>query len=112
VTSMRAWMEALVSAKGSDLHLKVGSPPCMRVDGRLVVSRTRDGGKSFDVLSKGLPPAPGYDLVYRHGMDVTADGECLAMASTTGNLWISEDQGESWGALSLHLPPIAAVRFA
>jgi len=37
VTSMRAWMEALVSAKGSDLHLKVGSPPRMRVDGRLVV---------------------------------------------------------------------------
>jgi len=30
-------MEALVSAKGSDLHLKVGSPPRMRVDGRLVV---------------------------------------------------------------------------
>jgi Tfp pilus assembly pilus retraction ATPase PilT len=29
-------MEALV-AKGSDLHLKVGSPPRMRVDGRLVV---------------------------------------------------------------------------
>jgi twitching motility protein PilT len=30
-------MEALVSAKGSDLHLKVGSPPRMRVDGHLVV---------------------------------------------------------------------------
>src|SRR4029453_10535257 len=37
VTSMRAWMEALVSAKGSDLHLKVGSPPRMRVDGHLAV---------------------------------------------------------------------------
>ncbi|HEV3398687.1 MAG TPA: PilT/PilU family type 4a pilus ATPase, partial [Actinomycetes bacterium] len=34
---MMAWMEALVAAKGSDLHLKVGSPPRMRVDGRLVV---------------------------------------------------------------------------
>ena len=30
-------MEALVSAKGSDLHLKVGSPPRMRVDGVCVV---------------------------------------------------------------------------
>jgi twitching motility protein PilT len=36
VTSMQDWLEALVSAKGSDLHLKVGSPPRMRVDGRLV----------------------------------------------------------------------------
>ena len=34
---MMAWMEALVAAKGSDLHLKVGSPPRMRVDGNLVV---------------------------------------------------------------------------
>jgi len=34
---MLAWLEALVAAKGSDLHLKVGSPPRMRVDGRLVM---------------------------------------------------------------------------
>jgi twitching motility protein PilT len=34
---MGAWLEALVAAKGSDLHLKVGSPPRMRVDGRLIV---------------------------------------------------------------------------
>ncbi|HET6751496.1 MAG TPA: PilT/PilU family type 4a pilus ATPase, partial [Actinomycetes bacterium] len=37
VTSLVAWLEALVDVKGSDLHLKVGSPPRMRVDGRLVV---------------------------------------------------------------------------
>jgi twitching motility protein PilT len=37
VTSMMTWLEALVAAKGSDLHLKVGSPPRMRVDGRLVM---------------------------------------------------------------------------
>ena len=37
MTSMMTWLEALVAAKGSDLHLKVGSPPRMRVDGRLVV---------------------------------------------------------------------------
>ena len=33
---MVAWLEALVAAKGSDLHLKVGSPPRMRVDGQLI----------------------------------------------------------------------------
>jgi twitching motility protein PilT len=32
---MRAWLEALVARQGSDLHLKVGSPPQMRVDGQL-----------------------------------------------------------------------------
>jgi twitching motility protein PilT len=37
VLSMVAWLEALVAARGSDLHLKVGSPPRMRVDGKLIV---------------------------------------------------------------------------
>jgi len=32
--------------------------------------------------------------------------------STTGGLWLSEDQGESWRNLSVHLPPIYRVRFA
>jgi twitching motility protein PilT len=34
--SMLAWLEALVAARGSDLHLKAGSPPRIRVDGRLI----------------------------------------------------------------------------
>lgn len=82
------------------------------VDGRLVVTRTRDGGKRFESLSEGLPPPPCYDLVYRHGLAVDATGERLAMGSTTGGLWISENQGETWQCVSAHLPPIAAVRFA
>jgi twitching motility protein PilT len=36
VTNLTAWLEALAGAKGSDLHVKVGSTPRMRVDGRLV----------------------------------------------------------------------------
>jgi hypothetical protein len=82
------------------------------VDARFVVTRTRDGGKHFDVLSAGLPAEPSYDLVYRHGLAVDATGMRLAMGSTTGGLWISEDSGDAWQCVSLNLPPIAAVRFA
>lgn len=81
------------------------------VDGRLVVTRTRDGGKSFDSHAEGLPPAPGYDLVYRHALVVDASGQRLAMASTSGNLWVSEDGGEHWQGLSRHLPPVSALAF-
>ena len=37
-------------------------------EGKLVVTRTRDGGKSFDVLTKGLPQSHAYDIVYRHAL--------------------------------------------
>ena len=81
------------------------------VDGRLVVTRTRDGGQHFDVLHQGLPDEPAYDLVYRHALDISGDGERLAFGSTTGSLWVSEDQGDSWQSVSKHLPPVLCVRF-
>jgi len=81
------------------------------VDGRMVLTRTRDAGKTFDVLSKGLPSEHAYDLVYRHGLDISRDGNRLVCGSTTGSLWVSEDQGDSWQTVSTHLPPIACVRF-
>jgi photosystem II stability/assembly factor-like uncharacterized protein len=81
------------------------------VDGKFIALRTSDGGKSFDVLTKGLPQEHAYDLVYRHGLEVAADGKTLAMGSTTGSLWLSGDGGEGWRALSTHLPPIFVVRF-
>jgi hypothetical protein len=82
------------------------------VDGRLVVNRTSDGGKTFETLTRGLPQEHAYDLVYRHALDVTADGSTLAFGSTTGNLWLSEDSGDSWQTLSNNLPPVYQVRFA
>lgn len=82
------------------------------VDGKLVVARTRDGGQSFEVLSKGLPQRHAYDLVWRHALAVDESGERLAFGSTSGGLWISENRGDSWAMLEARLPPIAAVRFA
>lgn len=81
------------------------------VDGRLVVTRTRDGGRSFEALGRGLPERDCFDLVYRHALAVDATGERLAMGSTTGNLWTSEDGGSSWRLVAGNLPPIAAVHF-
>lgn len=80
------------------------------VDAKVVVTRTRDGGQSFEVLDKGLP-SPAYDLTFRHALDVDGSGERLAFGSTTGSLWLSEDQGDSWKALHAHLPPVLCVRF-
>ena len=58
-----------------------------------------------------LPPPHAYDLVYRHALGVDASGERLAMASTSGNLWLSENGGDDWQCLSTHLPPVSALAF-
>jgi len=82
------------------------------VNGRFVITRTRDGGASFESLANGLPTGPCYDLVYRHGLIVDSTGTRLAVGSTTGNFWISEDGGDQWHLLSTTLPPIATLAFA
>jgi len=79
-------------------------------DGALSVTRTRDGGKTWQSLRAGLPQRDAYDLVYRHGLDVDPTGTQLAMGSTTGSLWVSEDAGEGWSLVNAHLPPVYAVR--
>jgi hypothetical protein len=81
------------------------------VDAKVVVTRTRDGGKTFQTLAEGLPSQPAYDLVYRHALDVDATGNRLAFGSTTGGLWISENAGDSWWMLPTRLPPVYCVRF-
>lgn len=81
------------------------------VDGRVVVSRTTDGGETFEVFSEGLPTEHAYDIVFRHCLAISDDGKRLVMGSSTGSLWVSDDRGESWQTISKHLPQIYCVRF-
>lgn len=80
--------------------------------GKMAVTRTRDGGRTFDVLTDGLPQEHAYDIVYRHALALDSTGTRLAIGSTTGGLWISETQGDRWILVSHTLPPIYAVQFA
>ncbi len=66
-----------------------------------MVTRTRDGGQSFDILRNGLPQDHAYDLVYRHSVAI----------DDTGGLWTTADGGDHWATVSTQLPPIHAVRF-
>ncbi len=79
------------------------------VNGKMVVTRTDDGGSSFKVLGAGLPATDAYHLVYRHSMELAPGGQTMALSSTTGGLWISPDAGENWTCVSRDLPPVAAL---
>ena len=79
---------------------------------RIRECRPRSKTKTWEVLDDGLPSGPAYDIVFRHALDVGADGDTLAMGSTTGSLWVSDDQGDRWRELSANLPPVYCVRIA
>ncbi|MBK8972761.1 MAG: hypothetical protein IPM37_16030 [Hahellaceae bacterium] len=81
----------------------------MAIGGGLFVARTSDGGKSWQKLSRGLPQQHAYDIVYRHALDAADD--CVCFGSTTGNVYLSEDRGETWHCLGNHFPPVYSVRF-
>ncbi|MCB9730847.1 MAG: hypothetical protein H6746_20415 [Deltaproteobacteria bacterium] len=82
----------------------------MAIGGGLFVARTQDGGETWEQLRAGLPQENAYDVVYRHALAVS--GDRLAFGSTTGNLYVSEDRGESWQTVGNNLPPVYSVRFA
>ncbi len=79
------------------------------IDGALFVARTSNGGQSWEPLRRGLPQREAYDVVYRHALSNQDD--LLAFGSTTGNLYVSEDRGDSWTTVANNLPPIFSVRF-
>ena len=81
----------------------------MAIDGGLFVARTRDGGRTWQQLRKGLPQENAYDVVLRHAFH--NGGDRLAFGSTTGNLYVSEDRGDTWQTVANNLPPVYSVRF-
>jgi hypothetical protein len=81
----------------------------MSLEGGLFVARTDDGGESWKSFRKGLPQKDAYDVVYRHALD--ARGDVVCFGSTTGNVYLSEDRGESWRCVGNNFPPVHSVRF-
>ena len=81
----------------------------MRVphDLALCVCRTDDGGRTWQQLREGLPQKHCFDIVFRHAFVI--DNQTLAFGTTTGNLFLSENGGDSWRCLSSHLPRIDSL---
>lgn len=86
-----------------------GDQERMAIGGALFVGRTQDGGASWEQLREGLPQEHAYDVVLRHALGNS--GDSLAFGSTTGNLYVSENRGDSWRVVANNLPPIYSVRF-
>lgn len=77
------------------------------VDNAFCVSRTDDGGKTWQSFREGLPQVGCFDFSYRHGL-IYRDNE-LVVGTACGSLYHSGDRGETWRELSMQLPPIYCV---
>jgi photosystem II stability/assembly factor-like uncharacterized protein len=79
------------------------------VDLKLVVCKTRDGGRHWTSLSNGLPQANTFDIVLRHSF--VRKGNMMSFGTNNGNLYASGDDGESWRAVSQNLATINCLTF-
>ncbi|MFY0689365.1 MAG: glycosyl hydrolase [Cyclobacteriaceae bacterium] len=77
------------------------------VDQSLCISRTGNGGKTWQALRSGLPQEQCFDIVFRHAMDKR--GDHIVFGTTTGNAYFSNNRGDGWQNLSTNLPLIYAV---
>ena len=82
-------------------------------DGKLAVWRTRDAGSSWQKLTQGLPGENAYVGVLRDGMAIDKqDDPGLYFGTSTGQLFGSTDEGESWDQIGGLFPGIASVTVA
>jgi photosystem II stability/assembly factor-like uncharacterized protein len=82
-------------------------------DGKAAVWRTRDAGSSWQRLDRGLPGENAYVGVLRDGMAIdTQDEPGLYFGTSTGQLYASTDEGESWSQIGGLFPGITSVTVA
>jgi hypothetical protein len=82
-------------------------------EAKLRVYRTRDAGRSWKPLTKGLPQKEAWETVLRDGLS-TDRGEPAGIyfGTRSGKLFASRNDGDSWTCLADGLPPITCVRAA
>jgi photosystem II stability/assembly factor-like uncharacterized protein len=82
-------------------------------EGRAAIWRTGDGGGSWTRLTAGLPREHAYLGVLRRALCTDRlDPAGVYVGTSTGQLFWSRDEGDSWEALGAFLPPIRSVEAA
>lgn len=77
------------------------------IQNKLAVYKTTNAGKSWEALTDGLPQEAAFDLILRASF--TKQKQTMAFGSNNGNLYLSENNGESWQVLSQSLSAVRSV---
>jgi photosystem II stability/assembly factor-like uncharacterized protein len=94
------------------IPLDPGHGRCMP-EGQAAVWRTRDAGSSWQRLDRGLPQQDAHLGVLREGLAIDSlDVPGLYFGTSTGQVFASADEGESWNEIASYLPAISSVEVA
>jgi hypothetical protein len=81
--------------------------------GKPAVYGTHDAGETWERMDAGLPREQAWWTVKRQAMTADAsDPVGLYFGTTSGELWVSRDEGRRWSCIASHLPEIYAVEAA
>jgi photosystem II stability/assembly factor-like uncharacterized protein len=82
-------------------------------DGHAAVWRTRDAGETWQQLDRGLPQRDAYVGVLREGMVIDSyDAPGIYFGTSTGQVFASTDEGETWNQIADYLPGISSLEVA
>lgn len=91
------------------LGTDVGGGKRFTTDGKMTVYKTMDAGKSWEPLSNGLPQQAWLNVL-RESMSTDLFDDCgIYFGTTTGQVFYSKDNGDSWQTMADYLPPIRSV---
>ncbi len=80
------------------------------VNGEFAVYRSRNRGDDWQKLTNGLPDSKAYLHVFRQAMAVdTCQPYGIYVGTSTGQIFYSMDEGNSWEVLAQWLPPIFSL---
>jgi photosystem II stability/assembly factor-like uncharacterized protein len=79
-------------------------------EGKLRVYRSRSGGEEWDALTNGLPQSDCYVNILRSALAVDTLNACgLYFGTTGGQVYASNDSGDTWKAIATNLPAVFSV---
>jgi photosystem II stability/assembly factor-like uncharacterized protein len=80
-------------------------------EGKLRIYRTRNAGRSWEPLTRGLPQQGAYETVLRDGMtNDDLDPAGIYVGTRSGKLFGSANGGNSWQLILEGLPPVVCVK--
>jgi photosystem II stability/assembly factor-like uncharacterized protein len=87
--------------------------PRTSLDGKPAAYGTRNAGKTWQRLDGGLPKRDAWWTVKRQAMTTDAQKPVgLYFGTTSGELWMSRNEGKRWELIARNLPEIYAVEAA